>query len=178
MMLLLLILIPAFLEELFFRGNLFTSLYRQGHIKAAFILPSFLYAFLTKDPVVIIPFIAGIAFSFVRYLSSSLFSTMLAHLSFGVTIALLYQFFPAFVRTVPLSSSAGQASLYASIVALIVSGVTLVSLISFLGSLQSSEQASEFSNVKASRRSLLRFREIRIGVLIYVLLYLVSLSFI
>lgn len=170
------IILPSFLEELFFRGNLFTGLMRQGHRRAAFILPSLLYALLFKDPLIFVPFLVGIALSWVRYRSASLFGSMIAHFSFVATIFFLYQNVPAFVRTMPLSSTAGQASLYASVVAAVVSAVTLVSLLAFVGTLQSPEQANEFSQQKSSSRSLFQLREVRIGGLIFILIYLLNLG--
>lgn len=170
------ILLPSFLEELFFRGNLFTGLMRQGYRRAAFVLPSLLYAFLFRDPMIFIPFLVGVALSWVRYRSASLFGSMIAHFSFTATIFLLYQNVPAFVRTMPLSSTAGQASLYASVVAAVVSAVTLVSLLAFVGTLQSPEQTNEFSQSRLSHRTLFQLRELRIGVLIYILIYLLNLG--
>ncbi len=171
------ILLPSFLEELFFRGNLFTGLMRQGHRRAAFILPSLLYAFLFKDPLIFIPILVGVALSWVRYRSASLFGSMITHLSFAATIYFLYQNVPAFVRTMPLSSTAGQASLYASVVAAVVSAVTLVNLLAFVGTLQSPEQTNEFSQTRTTSKQLYQLREVRIGFLLFILIYVLNLGF-
>ncbi len=126
--------VPAILEELFFRGFLMKSLYGLGGKKAAIFLSALAFAFFHNDPLFLIgPFGVGILLGYLRKNTESVLPAVLTHLSINVATFLLDPVLPRFnTQMVLLFPAEGRSNLTANIVATASSGVVLFFIYRFI----------------------------------------------
>lgn len=127
-------LVPAMLEELFFRGFLMKSLYGLGGKKLAIVLSALAFALYHNDPLFLIgPFGVGILLGYLRKNTESVLPTILTHLSINLATFLLDPVLPRFnAQMILLFPADGQSNLMANIVATASSGIVLFFIYRFI----------------------------------------------
>lgn len=128
------VLLPSLLEELFFRGFVQKALLGLRGPRAAIYLSAIAFAFYHNDPLYILaPFGIGVLLGKLRYKSESIFPSMLASLSIGLTTYFLDPLLPRYdAQMVLLFPAEGLSNLSANLVATISSGLVLFFIYRFI----------------------------------------------
>ncbi len=132
--LILAVLLPAILEELFFRGFVQKAFLGLKGPSAAIYLSALAFTYYHNDPLYILaPFGIGVLLGKLRFKSESILPTMLASLSIGLTTYLLDPLLPRFdAQMVLLFPSHGLSNLSANLVAMLSSGTVLFFIYRFI----------------------------------------------
>lgn len=140
--------LPAFLEEILFRGVIQAGLSSTGRGGIAVLLQAIPFALFYPWGIhVLVAFLLGLALGFLRWRTDSLLLPILTRLLVGFTIFTINRLLPVATATQDLRGNSGQSLLYASIVATVVASLTLIPIIAIMHAFNEREQR------QASRRS-------------------------
>ncbi len=132
------IVMPGIVEELFFRGIVLSSLSSGGVFAAALFSQALAFALFHADVLFILPpFLAGLLLGYIRRQCGSLWPAMLAHMSLNLSLVAINPLLPRLTAQY-LAGSAQQTTslLYASLIAACIAAVAFVPLLVLIGSLQ------------------------------------------
>ncbi len=124
-------LIPAVVEELAFRGIVFSALRATGARRSAYIWQALAFALFHADPLFILPpFLSGLLLAFVRDRCGRLWPAVLTHFSLNMTLIALAPLLPRLTQSMMLEAQVRTPSLlYASLVAACIAAVALIPLL-------------------------------------------------
>ncbi|MEA4888913.1 MAG: CPBP family intramembrane glutamic endopeptidase [Clostridiaceae bacterium] len=132
------IIMPGLVEELFFRGILLSSLSSSGAFAAALIAQALAFALFHADMLFILPpFLAGLLLGYIRRQCGSLWPAMLTHMSLNLSLIAINPLLPR-ITAQYMTGSAQQTTslLYASLIAACIAAVAFVPLLVLIGSLR------------------------------------------
>ena len=132
------IITPGLVEELFFRGIMLSSLSSRGATTAALFWQAAAFALFHADLLFLLPpFLAGLLLGYIRRRSGSLWPAMLTHMSLNLSLIALNPLLPRLTAQY-LAGSSQQADslLYASLIAACIAAVAFVPLLVLIGNLQ------------------------------------------
>lgn len=127
--------IPAVVEEFFFRGVLLASLQSGGAVFSAIFWQSVAFSLFHADTLFILsPFLAGLLLAFIRLHCGCLWPAMLTHFSLNVSSIALSFLLPELSESL-IRDQAQQAYplLYASLIAACIAAVALIPILVLLG---------------------------------------------
>lgn len=135
LILLTVVVIPAIVEELFFRGVLLASLQSRGAITAAIIWQAVAFSLFHADVLFLLPpLLAGLMLAHIRRRCGRLWPAILTHLSLNLSSIALTPVLPSLTQTVLQDQSQQAGSLfYASLVAACVAAVALIPILILIG---------------------------------------------
>lgn len=130
--------IPAVVEELFFRGVLFASLRSGGALVSAAVWQAIAFALFHADPLFLLPpFLTGLLLAFIRHQCGRLWPAMLTHFSLNLSLIALTPLLPRLTQSMLLDQSQHTTSLlYASLIAACIAAVGLIPLIILIANLK------------------------------------------
>jgi membrane protease YdiL (CAAX protease family) len=131
------IILPGIMEELFFRGVLQASLSSGGATGAALFWQAVAFSLFHADALYLLPpFLAGLLLGFIRLRCGSLWPAMLTHMSLNLSLIALTPLLPRLTGQYLFAGTQQAASLlYASLIAACVAAVALVPLLVLIGNL-------------------------------------------
>ena len=131
------IILPGIMEELFFRGVLQASLRSAGAVGAAVFWQAAAFSLFHVDALYLLPpFLAGLLLGFIRLRCGSLWPAMLTHMSLNISLIALTPLLPRLTGQYLFAGTQQETSLlYASLIAACVAAVALVPLLVLIGSL-------------------------------------------
>lgn len=131
------IILPGIMEELFFRGVLQSSLMSAGAAGAALFWQAVAFSLFHVDALYLLPpFLAGLLLGFIRQRCGSLWPAMLTHMSLNLSLIALTPLLPRLTGQYLFSGTQQETSLlYASLIAACVAAVALVPLLVLIGNL-------------------------------------------
>ena len=142
LILLVIALIPAMVEELFFRGVLLSSLQSGGAVLSAVIWQAIAFSLFHTDALFLLPpFLAGLLLAHVRRHCGRIWPAMLTHLSLNLSALALAPLLPGLTQSILQDQSEQAASLlYASLIAACIAAVALIPLLILIGNINISRQ--------------------------------------
>ncbi|MDW7655865.1 MAG: type II CAAX endopeptidase family protein [Bacillota bacterium] len=138
LVLLTVVVIPAIVEELFFRGVLFASLQSHGAVTAAIIWQAIAFALFHANAFFLLPpFLAGLLLAHIRRHCGRLWPAILTHLSLNLSSLALAPLLPSLTQSV-LQDQSQQANslLYASLIAACIAAVALIPILVLIGNIK------------------------------------------
>lgn len=138
LVLLTVVVIPAIVEELFFRGVLFASLQSRGAVMSAIIWQAIAFSLFHANALFLLPpFLAGLLLAHIRRHCGRLWPAILAHLSLNVSSLALVLLLPSLTLSI-LQDQSQQANslLYASLIAACIAAVALIPILILIGNIK------------------------------------------
>ncbi|NLM78971.1 MAG: CPBP family intramembrane metalloprotease [Ruminococcaceae bacterium] len=137
--------IPAVIEEFFFRGVLLASLQSSGATRSAVIWQAVAFALFHADAYFLLsPFLAGLLLARMRRHCGRLWPAIITHLTMNISSIALTPLLPKLTGAI-LQDHSRQATslLYASLIAASIAAVALIPIIVLLGSRPVRAQATQ-----------------------------------
>lgn len=127
LMLLVLVLIPAIVEEFMFRGVLQTSLKNQERLHLSMLLTATASSLFFKNIMFVIVYLGiALVLSYVKEASDSLFISTVLHISILTSLLVMQYFLPLFTSAIDLKSIDGRSKFYISLILAVVAIVLLI----------------------------------------------------
>ncbi len=128
--------IPAIIEELFFRGVLFAGLAAKGSLLSAMIWQALAFSLYHADLFFILPpLLAGLILAYIRHQCGRLWPAIVAHLALNLASLALTPLLPSLTQSLLRDNLRQATSLfYASLIAAFVAAVVLIPVLVLLGS--------------------------------------------
>lgn len=127
LMLLVLVLIPAILEEFMFRGVLQTSLKNQERLNLSMLLTATASSLFFKNIMFVIVYLGiALVLSYVKEASDSLLISTVLHISILTSLLVMQYFLPLFTSAIDLKSIDGRSKFYISLILAVVAIVLLI----------------------------------------------------
>lgn len=127
LMLLVLVLIPAIVEEFMFRGVLQTSLKNQERLHLSMLLTATASSLFFKNIMFVIVYLGiALVLSYVKEASDSLLISTVLHISILTSLLVMQYFLPLFTSAIDLKSIDGRSKFYISLILAVVAIVLLI----------------------------------------------------
>lgn len=126
--------LPAFAEELMFRGVIQGSLASRSRITIVIFWQAAAFTLFHLDPLFILPpLLAGLMLGYLRYKSQSLLPPIICHISLNISLMLLNPLLPRLTKSMlEISTETTQSLFYASLISSCIAAVALVPLFAII----------------------------------------------
>ena len=123
--------LPAFAEELMFRGVIQGSLINRSRITVVIFWQAAAFTLFHLDPLFILPpLLAGLMLGYLRHKSQSLLPPIICHISLNISLMLLNPLLPRLTKSMlEISTETTQSLFYASLISSCIAAVALVPLL-------------------------------------------------
>ncbi|NLW11077.1 MAG: CPBP family intramembrane metalloprotease [Clostridiaceae bacterium] len=131
--------LPAFAEELMFRGVIQGSLASRSRMAIVIFWQAAAFTLFHLDPLFILPpLLAGLMLGYLRYKSQSLMPPIICHISLNISLMLLNPLLPRLTKSMlEISTETTQSLFYASLISSCIAAVALVPLLVIIGNYSS-----------------------------------------
>lgn len=144
-------LIAGFSEELFARGILLSGMLRSGRIYSSLLLTGLVCALISGDRYLIFAAAAAFLFSWLRYSLGSIYNSMAAQVVFKSSLIFLISRVRLFAAPIATGSSGNLSEVLAALLSVLVSGIVLFVLLSYLKGERQFIEEAEFPRFSRQR---------------------------